>query len=134
MAVNAAGFWIRLGAVLLDALIIALPLAILGAIISGGLENNEPVTKALSFLYSLLLPIFWRGFTIGKRICGIRISKLDGFPPGLGTMLLRNVVGGLVYGITFGIAAIVSLVMVVVREDKRSLHDLIAGTQVVHDR
>ncbi|MNL66736.1 RDD family protein [compost metagenome] len=82
----------------------------------------------------MLTPIFWSGYTIGKRICGIRIVRFgDGEPPGLGTMLLRNVVAGLVYVATFGIAVIVSAIMVGVREDKRALHDFIADTEVIRD-
>ena len=48
-------------------------------------------------------------------------------------MLMRVIVAGLVYGITFGIGFIVSVIMVAVREDKRALHDFIAGTEVVWD-
>ncbi|SDD69420.1 Uncharacterized membrane protein YckC, RDD family [Paenibacillus sp. UNCCL117] len=129
-----AGFWIRLGAIVLDALIVAIPLAILSSIISGGGGEQEKLTNVLSFLYSLLVPVFWRGFTLGKRVCGIRIAKLDGSPPGLGTMLLRNAVGGIVYGLTMGLAVIISIVMIAARDDKRSLHDFIAGTEVVYDR
>jgi uncharacterized RDD family membrane protein YckC len=123
-----AGFWIRLGAILLDAIIVAVPLTIISLIITGGGNGT------LSFLYSLLLPVFWNGYTIGKRICGIRIRRVDDhLPPGIGTMLLRNVVAGVVYGLTLGIVLIVSIFMIALREDKRSLHDFIAGTEVIHD-
>lgn len=128
-----AGFWIRLGASLLDGIIVGIPLAILAYIIDGGV--NEGFTdNILTFLYALLLPVIWNGYTIGKRICGIRIRRVSDFsPPGIGTMLLRNVVSGIVYGLTFGIASIVSAFMVGLREDKRSIHDFIAGTEVVYD-
>jgi uncharacterized RDD family membrane protein YckC len=123
-----AGFLIRLGAILLDAIIVAVPLTIISLIITGGGNGT------LSFLYSLLLPVFWNGYTIGKRICGIRIIRVDDhLPPGIGTMLLRNVVAGVVYGLTLGIGLIVSIFMIALREDKRSLHDFIAGTEVIHD-
>lgn len=127
-----AGFWIRLGASLLDGLIVGIPLFLISWLISGGFEGREFFTDVISFLYSLLLPVFWNGYTIGKRICSIQIRKLDGSSPGIGTMLLRNVVGGLVYALTLGIAAIVSAFMVGLREDKRAIHDFIAGTEVVH--
>lgn len=128
-----AGFWIRLGAMILDSIIIGVPLTILSYLLTG--ESDGPITNIISFLYGLLLPIFWNGYTIGKKICGIRIVKVkDGLPPTILTMLLRNVVSALVYGITFGIAAIVSAVMVGVREDKRSIHDFIAGTEVLRDK
>lgn len=128
-----AGFWIRLGASLLDGLIVSIPLTIISFILTGG-QGNDHITEIIGFLYSLLLPVLWNGYTIGKRLCGIQIRKLDGSVPGIGTMLLRNVVAGIVYGITFGIAAIVSAFMVGLREDKRSIHDMIAGTEVVYDK
>ena len=52
---------------------------------------------------------------------------------GIGDMLMRVVVAGLIYAVTLGIAAIVSAFMVGLREDKRSLHDLIAGTYVTYN-
>ncbi|RED66329.1 RDD family protein [Cohnella lupini] len=129
-----AGFWIRFGAIILDALIIAVPLTIISVLFTGGLAIDKYVSNTLSFLYSLLTPILWNGYTIGKRICGIRIARVDdGTPPGLGTMLLRNVVAGILYAVTLGIAIIASAIMIGVREDKRSLHDFIAGTEVIRD-
>lgn len=125
-----AGFTIRLFALILDAIIVGVPLAIIAIVF-----NDKYVTDIISFLYTLLTPIFWNGYTIGKRICGIRIVKMsDGRPPSLGTMLLRNVVAAFLYGITLGIALIVSATMIGARDDKRSLHDFIAGTEVVYDR
>lgn len=125
-----AGFWIRLGASLLDGIILGIPLAILGFLVFG--DGDQWFVNIVQFLYSLILPVIWNGYTIGKRICGIRIRKVDTEEaPTIGTMLLRNVVAGLVYGLTLGIAAIVSAFMVGLREDKRAIHDLIAGTEVV---
>lgn len=129
-----AGFWIRFGANLLDGIIVSIPLAIIVGVLTGNFDNDEPLAKLLSGLYSILLPVLWSGRTIGKRICGIRIRKHDTHePPGIGTMLMRVVVAGLVYGITFGIGFIASVIMVAVREDKRAIHDFIAGTEVVWD-
>lgn len=128
-----AGFWIRFGALLLDGLIIGIPLGILSILIDGG-TDQEPITGTLGFLYSLLLPVFWNGYTVGKRICKIRIRKFDDhMPPGIIAMLLRNVLASIIYVLTFGIGVIVSFLMVCFREDKRSLHDFIAGTEVVYD-
>ncbi|GGG85503.1 RDD family protein [Paenibacillus radicis (ex Gao et al. 2016)] len=126
-----AGFWIRLGAALLDGLIIGLPLGLLTMALLGR-TGGENLANLIGFLYSLLLPVFWNGFTIGKKACGVQIRKLDGSAPTIGTMLLRQLVGGLVYGVTFGICAIVSAFMVGLREDKRAIHDFIAGTEVVY--
>jgi len=127
-----AGFWVRLLAMILDGLIIGIPLAVIGYLITGNWED-DPLTSAVSFVYSLLLPVFWYGYTVGKKIMGIRIAKVNGEKLGIGAMLLRNIVGGLVYVVTLGIGAIVSAFMVGLREDKRSLHDMIAGTYVTYD-
>ncbi|MBM7703436.1 RDD family protein [Metabacillus iocasae] len=130
--VQPAGFWIRLGANLLDLLIIGLPLSIIGFVISGSIEEGHWSTNLVSTLYYLLVPIFWMGYTVGKRICGVRIVKVNGNKLGFGTMLLRAIVAGLIYGITLGIGLIVSAFMVALRDDKRSIHDMIAGTYVTH--
>lgn len=128
-----AGFWIRLGANLLDTIIVMLPLSIISYFITGDWDGDV-FTSVISLLYSLLLPVFWSGYTIGKRIAGIRIAKVNGGKVGFGTMLLRIIVASLVYGITLGIALIVSAFMVGLREDKRAIHDFIAGTYVTYDK
>lgn len=128
-----AGFRIRFLAVILDAIIVGIPLVIISLIITGGGDGKEYFTDIMSFLYSLLLPVIWGGYTIGKRICGIRIRRVgDHSPPGIGTMLLRLVVAGIIYGLTLGIGVIVSAFMIGLREDRRSIHDFVARTEVVH--
>jgi len=129
LEMNPVGFWRRFGAAFLDGLLFGLPLSLLLSIILGG-EENEYLIEVITFLYFLLLPLFWNGYTIGKKILGIRIVKMNGENVGIGNMLLRELVGRLIYIITFGIGIIVSAIMVAVREDKRSIHDLIAGTYV----
>lgn len=129
-----AGFWVRFGALLIDSILIGILVAMVSLLITGGSED-ENVKSILRFLYSLLLPIFWGGYTVGKRLCGIKIRKVDDqTPPGLGTMLLRNILAGLIYALTLGIGLIISAFMVGTREDRRAIHDFIAGTEVVHDK
>ncbi|MBT2575675.1 RDD family protein [Bacillus sp. ISL-51] len=129
-----AGFWIRLGAVLLDYLIITVPLAIIFMLITGKDPNDSTFISVILTVYSIVLPVYWNGYVIGKKICGIRIVKKDGTQASFLTMILRVIVGGIIYGITFGIAAIVSAFMVGMREDKRSIHDFVAGTYVTYAR
>ncbi|MDQ0720035.1 putative RDD family membrane protein YckC [Paenibacillus sp. W4I10] len=129
-----AGFWIRLGASVLDSLIISIPLVIIAGVLTGNFDADEPIAKLLSALYSILVPVYWYGRTIGKRIYGIRIRQYDTHePPKIGTMLMRVVVAGLVYVLTLGIGVIVSAFMVGMREDRRAIHDFVAGTEVVWD-
>lgn len=48
-------------------------------------------------------------------------------------MVKRDLIAGLLYGLTLGIGVIVSAFMVGLREDKRALHDFIGGTYVTHN-
>lgn len=129
MVISPAGFWIRLLANLLDGIIIGIPITVIGFLLTGNVEDNL-LTNLLSLAYSLIIPIVWFGYTVGKKIMGVRIVKINGEKLGIGSMLLRVVVAGMLYGITLGIAAIVSAFMVGLRDDKRAIHDLIAGTYV----
>ncbi|MBT2692545.1 RDD family protein [Bacillus sp. ISL-55] len=128
-----AGFWVRLGAAILDGLIIGVPLAIISYLITGNAEDNA-FTSLVNLLYSVLVPVVWSGYTVGKKIVGVRIAKVNGEKLGFGTMLLRTLVGGLVYVLTLGLAAIVSAFMVGMRHDKRAIHDFIAGTYVTYEK
>lgn len=127
-----AGFWIRLGASLLDYIIVSVPLLLIYWLITGKDPNDSMIISMVVLLYSILPPVFWQGYLIGKRICGIRIVKKDGSQVGLVTMIMRVIIAALVYGITFGLGLIVSLFMIGLREDKRTPHDFIAGTYVTY--
>lgn len=130
---EAAGFWIRLGAMLLDAIIVVIPLAIISLLMTDG-RFDAFLPGFICFLYFLLTPIFWEGYTIGKRICGLKIREVKNqASPGIVAMIFRNMIALFVYFITMGIAVIASSVLVVGREDRRAIHDVIAGTEVVHD-
>ncbi len=71
-----------------------------------------------------------RGQTVGKMVMNIKIVKIDGNKNGgFGTnVLMRAIVNGIL-----GLIPLYSLVDVlfIFREDRRCIHDLIAGTQVV---
>jgi uncharacterized RDD family membrane protein YckC len=128
-----AGFWIRFGAALLDSIIIGVPLAVLSFFIKGNWEGDF-FTSTLDLLYYIIVPVIWAGYTVGKKITGIRIVKVNGEKLGIGAMLMRTLVAGIVYVITIGLGLIVSAFMVGLRSDKRALHDLIAGTYVTYEK
>ncbi|WP_240375129.1 RDD family protein [Bacillus piscicola] len=129
MVRNPAGFWRRLAANLLDGIVIGIPLAVISYIITGNAEGDW-FTNLLSLAYAIIVPVVWFGYTVGKRIMGVRIVKVNGNKLGVGAMLLRTFVAGLIYAITIGIAALISAFMVGLRDDKRSIHDMLAGTYV----
>jgi uncharacterized RDD family membrane protein YckC len=126
--VEFGGFWIRFGAVLLDALIVSLPLSI----ITGTLVYATGI-DSLSFLPTILFAIYivyfegTTGQTLGKKICGLKvISAKNGQTIGISMAVLRYVgkfISGLLLGIGYLMAAFDS--------KKRSLHDRIAATYVI---
>ena len=126
-----AGFWIRLAANIIDSLLVGIPLAIISLLL--GLADDNIAINAISVMYGLLLPVVWSGYTVGKKIVGIKIKKVDGSDLGIWAMFMRVVVAGIVFGVTLGIGVLVSAFMVGLRQDKRGLHDFMAGTQVVYD-
>ncbi|HDX9589854.1 TPA: RDD family protein [Bacillus pseudomycoides] len=127
-----AGFWRRFGASVLDNLVFV-PFFIIFMFVGVSLDTSEGVVGILQVLYYLIIPIVWAGFTVGKRAVNIRIVRVDGQKITIWTTVKRYILSGIIYGSTFGIALIVSAFMVALRKDKRSIHDLIAGTQVIHD-
>jgi len=133
-----AGFWVRLGANVLDgiaaALISVLPLAVASGMAAPGILVVIAALLLL-FMYLGYAPVmlaFNNGATWGKQACEQRVVIDDGRPIGFGRALLRElVVKGLMA--LFILPYWVSAIMVGIRRDKRALHDLIAGTSVVRD-
>lgn len=148
-----AGRGARLGAALLDNLFIFLCLipvipvyvriveaGATGADPSTVLGGSDPLMFGISGLLLLALVIFQlvllsrSGQTLGKRICRARIVRYeDGGQAGfVKAVLLRGFVPGLIGAIPV-LGPVFSIVNIcfIFREDKRCIHDLIAGTHVV---
>jgi uncharacterized RDD family membrane protein YckC len=78
------------------------------------------------------LVLFNRGTTPALKVLGMKAWDVQtNRPPTFGKMFLRDVVGRFVEGLCI-IIGIVSFVMFL-GQDRRSLHDKIGGTIVVHD-
>jgi uncharacterized RDD family membrane protein YckC len=86
-------------------------------------------------LYLTITPVFWGGCVIGKRICKIKIKRYEDYENvTFRNMFMREMVGYFIIGVvTFGISIIVSIFMVMFREDKRAIHDFIGGTYVTNN-
>lgn len=144
-----AGRWPRLGAQILDGIIgccVALPgfavLLAAGIFSRPDHPNGALMVVGFGVLGILLLGLavyqIYRlstcGQTIGKKLLGIKIvNHVDGSNPGfVKAFLLRGFVNGLIGAVPF-VGGIYSLVDIcfIFRDDKRCIHDLIAGTQVV---
>ncbi|QSS98797.1 RDD family protein [Pontibacillus sp. ALD_SL1] len=130
-----AGFGVRLLANLIDGIIVGVILSFITFLFYGDFYKEDyNITDLLSTLYLIIVPVIWKGYVIGKRLMNVRIVKKNGENVTIITMILRVIVAGLLYGFTLGIAFIVSAIMVAVREDKRAIHDFIAGTYVRNER
>jgi uncharacterized RDD family membrane protein YckC len=134
-ASSPAGFWIRAVALAVDVVIVGLVQASLGGLAtlvvgpSAGRDGGQPSAVVLFTLlftaaYSTILHAL-AGQTVGKSLVGIRVVSADGTPLTPGPALLRYLaswVSAIPLGFGFLVAAL--------RSDKRSLHDLIAGSRV----
>lgn len=133
-----AGFVIRFLASIIDFFIISSLLGIVFYIMNGNYSSewtNGLTFQLLYTLYLTVLPVFWGGYIIGKRICKIKIKRFeDDENVTILNMIMREVVGNYIVVIaTFGLSVLISGLMVIFREDKRGIHDFIGGTYVSRD-
>lgn len=80
--------------------------------------------------YSLLCEVFNNGQSIGKKIMKIRVVKLDGSVPTLGSYLLR----WLLYLVDVPLTSGLGIIVVLVTKNGQRLGDLAAGTMVVKEK
>ena len=145
---NLAGRGVRLGAVVIDAIIamaISFPLMYLGgywqvviAAASGtrpsiGLMATWALIGYVVFILVQGYPLHASGQTWGKRLTSIKIVDLAGNKPSLGKLLLlRYLPQQMVMHVPIAGRLLVLVdVLMIFRKDRRCLHDLIAGTRVV---
>jgi len=93
--------------------------------------------EALGFLLFMLVNGYFlakNGQTLGKKLAGIRIATLDGGVPELWRIIgLRYAHISIVTMLPYvGYALYTFDVLFIYRADRRCVHDLIAGTKVLH--
>lgn len=139
----------RLAAAILDSLLtLAVFAPSFGLMFLGGaFEENGPeneaylvaggllfLVAALALIVTQLYLLTTHGQSVGKRVMKIRIVRhADGARAGFFTVILaRSLLPGVIGAIPF-VGSIFTLVNIlfIFREDRRCLHDLIAGTKVV---
>ncbi len=157
--VRYAGFWIRFLASFFDTLFLAVPIAIVIYIISGGewfdltqyqqnlqsamagnassaLNNSPKMSLNWEILFEIstlvITMIFWkkwRGATPGKRFVHIKIVDAKTFKDIDNQQALTRSIGYIASTFIF----LLGFIMVAFRKDKRSLHDILANTAVIYD-
>lgn len=91
------------------------------------------VTLGIGYLIWGLI-VWGRGQTPTFQVLGMRCWRPEtNRVAGWGWMALREIVGRFVEGILSLITEIVSFILFLSTKDRRSLHDMIAGTVVLHD-
>lgn len=90
--------------------------------------ESVAVTSGLIILYHSIFIAIW-GATPGKRTMSLRVVSANGRTPPFPQALARELVAYLSTNFFF-IGHLVALF----RPDRRTLHDLLAGTVVIHDR
>jgi uncharacterized RDD family membrane protein YckC len=115
-----AGFWIRLAAVVLDAILIGMLCGFLGNIWSG--------FKVFPFWFAVYCAAMWatKGTTIGGIICSLKVVRLDDRPIDWGVAVVRTL-GGFLSLFVAGLG----FIWVAFDDEKQSWHDKIAGTTIV---
>ena len=129
-AVEYMGFWIRLAAWLIDAVLLSIVNFLVGFAL--GLGDNPfgfMVNLAITWTYHVAF-VATKGQTIGKMLLGIQVVNAQGNIPGIGAVLLREIVGKFLSTIALGLGYL----WVAWDKEKRGWHDHIAGTYVVRKR
>ena len=140
-----AGRGLRLGGAIIDGLIllvILIPMMFVGGYFSGIMSGQEPslATKLMWAAFGFVIFVLVQGYplsqsaqTWGKKALKMKIVDLEGRQPSLGTLLGKRylpvqALGAVPYiGPLFGFVN----VLFIFGEERRCIHDLIAGTRVV---
>lgn len=134
----------RIGAALIDVVICIVPATLLLIIFNGVVKNPSSfdasmiagTNKVMGMFFGLIVDMFYTitltasalHSTLGQRIFGIRLAKLNGTKVTFETALIRyfvSLISSLLLKLGFLIA--------IFTEQKQTLHDLVAGTIVVNE-
>jgi uncharacterized RDD family membrane protein YckC len=90
-------------------------------------SRQAEVALGLWAFLALAVPLAAGGRTLGMGIVGLRAVRADGRPLGAGRAVIRT----LVLPLSFALLGL-GFLLIVLRRDRRALHDLIAGSAVVY--
>ncbi len=140
-AVQAIGFGRRLGASLIDWIVVGffsyaaiLVLALIGALVGMFSPNGPMAPERLMILLAFVIGlgyfiIGWgrNGQTLGKSMLGLTVVRPDGKPLGYGKAILRYI-GYIISGIVFS----VGFLWIAFDKKRQGWHDKMAGSVVVN--
>ena len=151
-----SGWWRRVGAALIDGLVIALiafALLALSGVVAGigfGIGDTTGVIALIlgfmfwalcatvaALLYAPVMMYRTNGQTLGKMAFGIRVVRAKGQPISFGWAVLREVVvrwllfNAVLGSVTFGLAPLLDILWPLWDEENRALHDFIVDSRVI---
>lgn len=139
------GFWRRLGACIIDAIVIIIPFALLTMLLPSGESGITFLSGAACAAYSIIMHGRY-GATLGKMALGIKVTQLDGSPIDYRIAAWRYspllAIGFLglflplqqVAGILNLLYVLLGAVILAVHAQKRTIHDFIAKTVVLRKK
>lgn len=118
------GFWHRLGASLLDCIMLGIVTGMSSTVFNGWLTPGG----SLPFWFAVYCVVMWatKGTTIGGIICGLKVVRLDDRPLDWSVAIVRALGGFL----SLAVAGL-GFIWVAFDDEKQSWHDKIAGTTIV---
>lgn len=141
-----AGRWQRIGAVLIDIVIVLVILAILNLVglvgIFEGSRGAAAVQAVVALAYYVPLTVRY-GATVGKMALGIKVVGPDGNTPSAGPVFIREtivralgsilsfILGSNVGGGLGGLIFLIVVAFILFDDKRQGLHDKAAGTFVV---
>ena len=150
-----AGWWSRVGAAIIDGLIIGVVGVILLAIFGVGFASSDEsdtgfgalvvagIVSTLAFavaalLYAPLMMAKTNGKTLGRMAVGNRVVRANGQPMTFGWAMLREVaikmlLVGVANSVTFGLAGLLDVLWPLWDDENRALHDFLVDTRTVKD-
>jgi uncharacterized RDD family membrane protein YckC len=120
-ALPRAGFWLRMGALLLDVVLVGF----LGSVAFGSFHHESNLHLLVLATYGACM---WklRGATVGGIVCDLRVVRLDGRPMEWETAIVRAL------GCFLSLAVCgLGFIWIAFDENRQAWHDKIAGTLVV---
>jgi uncharacterized RDD family membrane protein YckC len=135
-----SGFWRRLGAYVIDAILTGIVVGIISSILGAILRTS--MSDATGFwyqggliglvIYLAYFGYFWsrNGQTLGYMALGIRLVRVTGQPISVGLALARAVLVYLSFALCL-VPAIISAIMIGTGSQKQAIHDSMLGTLVV---
>jgi uncharacterized RDD family membrane protein YckC len=131
----------RIGAQIIDNIIMAIIFGVIffvmggiGSVVGGGIGNAISTIGLLlglvgTLLYWFLLEGLWDGYTVGKKLFGIKVVEEDGHECSLGSAFVRNlleIIDGLFY-------YLIGFIVMAISDKRQRIGDRLAGTTVVRE-